>query len=509
MKDDSARTKFSLSAHPAIVPLAAVFFSILLGFAEFHAPISGDTSIYAYYGRQIAHGQILYRDLWDFKSPGIYYLFALLFRIFPDSLTTLRVFAVAINIFSSWIFYKIGQTYFRSGSALAGSAILLTVTNLGGFLNQDGPFPETFIPQLGLLGFYFFLRSMEDGAGRAPLIYSGIFAGLLIALKQSSLSFAGGVLLFLSVEIYRFGWGKAGRLLTFLSGLAVAIIPWLLYFKLENAWDDFLNAVIFYPFSYAASTPLRSALQNFIALGSSSLAPLGIVFLLAGTGVLLVLRNQNQTQPQPGMLLTFYWLVAGILLICLPGRFYPRYLMEILAPVLILAALGINELFDPSEPGTNQIALRLLGFSLGGIFIFGTVLQQAPRALHIIEDRILNDVPTRSETLAGYAWFSARDVRVFAWGDPRIPYVAGVESGIKWLNTDPFFNATYLTPAIVDEVVRELTSDPPQYFVETPARPRLSESSLSGTRVDEYIHENYEFLIQVGDASVYEYKAAH
>src|SRR5258706_2894781 len=505
MKNNSKAISF-IYANPIVVLLFLSFFSIALGFTEFYAPISGDTSIYAYYGREIVHGQILYRDLWDFKSPGTYYLFALLFRIFPDSVTTLRLSAIGVNIFSSWMFFRIGQIYFRSGSALVGSAILLIVTNLGGFLNQNGPFPETFIPLVGLLGFYFFARSFEDKYNN-KLIYSGIFAGLLIVLKQTSLSFAGSILLFLFIDIFRFGWRKVRHLLLFVVGIAIAISPWLLDFHLETTWVDFVRSVILYPFSYPASTPLRAALQNLLMLSSSSMVSLGIVFLLTGTVVLVAIRTRNQIQP--GIKIALLWLVIGMMLISLPCRFYVRDLMVILAPVVTLATSAINELFYSATSVTNQAVLRLLGFSLGGFFIFGTVVQQAPRTLHILDDRILHYTPTRSEVLAGYSWFSAPDVKVFAWGDPRIPYVAGVHSGIKWLDVDPFFNQTYVTDEVIDEIMRELESNRPQYFVETSARPLLRESYLKGTRVNEYINENYEFLIQVGDASIYKYKVTH
>src|SRR5258706_10590235 len=177
MKNNSKAISF-IYANPIVVLLFLSFFSIALGFTEFYAPISGDTSIYAYYGREIVHGQILYRDLWDFKSPGTYYLFALLFRIFPDSVTTLRLSAIGVNIFSSWMFFRIGQIYFRSGSALVGSAILLIVTNLGGFLNQNGPFPETFMPLAGVFWFFFFFFFFL-GKLKKKFIYFCIFLCLL------------------------------------------------------------------------------------------------------------------------------------------------------------------------------------------------------------------------------------------------------------------------------------------------------------------------------------------
>src|SRR5687768_3809727 len=89
--------------NPVMVLLGLNIVVLGLGFSEFFAPISSDTSIYAYYGRQINHGLVLYRDLWDFKSPGIFYFFALLFKILPDSLITLRISEVFVNFLASYL----------------------------------------------------------------------------------------------------------------------------------------------------------------------------------------------------------------------------------------------------------------------------------------------------------------------------------------------------------------------------------------------------------------------
>src|SRR5579859_3627104 len=81
----------------AYVPVVLVILcATLLSLPELAASISSDTAIYAYIGRALAHGKVLYRDVWDFKAPGIYYFFASLLRIFPDSLTTLRITAIVL-----------------------------------------------------------------------------------------------------------------------------------------------------------------------------------------------------------------------------------------------------------------------------------------------------------------------------------------------------------------------------------------------------------------------------
>ena len=98
--------------------------------------------------------------------------------------------------------------------------------------------------------------------------------------------------------------------------------------------------------------------------------------------------------------------------------------------------------------------------------ILGVVVQQAPRSLHMLDDRILSWIPTRSEALAAQPGFSDPATTVFAWGDPKIPYVTQMRSGVKWLNTDLFFNSAIVNDQFVDEMMAELAAHPPMYFVE-------------------------------------------
>ncbi|MCM8772864.1 MAG: hypothetical protein NC922_07430 [Candidatus Omnitrophica bacterium] len=60
--------------------------------------MSIDSGIYAYIGQQVNKGKILYKEVWDYKFPAIYYIYAFLFKIFPDSRWTLYFTDVFIHV---------------------------------------------------------------------------------------------------------------------------------------------------------------------------------------------------------------------------------------------------------------------------------------------------------------------------------------------------------------------------------------------------------------------------
>jgi|GEM_PF-4854398 len=407
MKCSNQRVK----VNPLLILLGLNVGALVLGITEFFAPISGDTSIYAYYGRQITHGLILYRDLWDFKSPGIYYFFALLFKIFPNSLLTLRISEIVVNLVASYLIYKISIHYFSSGIALTGSAIYLFAANLGGYLNQDGPYPETYVPLLGLIGLYFWLKYTEKQKAKPDLFVAGLCAALLVVLKQISVSFLLGCLFCILCTAPLFDWKKALAILVFAAGGLTAVLPWLIYFRLANVWADFWDAVFVYPRLYAGTTSFSSAVQNCISLISSSMQVYGVLWMLTIAGMVFwgISLKSSQNAFAGNFRILLPWIGFGLLVIAAPGRFYERYLMEILAPVIFLSEFAISRLFSAPIP-----ELRAFGVVLVSLFILAVVVQQLPRSLHMIGHRILSSDPSRSEAMAVDPLFKGSDISVFA-----------------------------------------------------------------------------------------------
>jgi len=236
-----------------------------------------------------------------------------------------------------------------------------------------------------------------------------------------------------------------------------------------------------------------------LGLVSSSMQVHGVIWVLSAAGLLMLIDAIRKSNAQFGKIFRFLipWIGFGLVVIAIPGRFYGRYLMEILIPTILLTVFALSRInvFDKVERNITIIVV-------GCFLVMGTVVNQLPRMLHVVDDRIISDVKTRSEILAVHPLLLSSGVTVFAWGDPRIPYVANVSSGIKWLNTEPFLTSCeYVTDEIEDELMLELTTLPPTLYFETPARLPLSESCLKDTEIVPFIVKNYEYIETVGDTS--------
>jgi 4-amino-4-deoxy-L-arabinose transferase-like glycosyltransferase len=130
--------------------------------------------------QRILHGQVLYRDFFSFFTPGSYYLLALLFKIFGNSILVARTALVFFGAIYSVVTYFLARRVCSRASA-AFAAIIVTLTTLPyRFLvlhNWDSTL-------WACLTVYCGLRLLESGR-RGWAFATGSFASLTVLFEQS------------------------------------------------------------------------------------------------------------------------------------------------------------------------------------------------------------------------------------------------------------------------------------------------------------------------------------
>ena len=483
--------------------------AILLSIPELFSPIGGDTAIYAYYGRQIGKGSKLYEELWDFKSPGIYYLFAVVLKIFPDNLLTLRIMGILWGVAASAMMWLLARHLFVPRIALVLTGLFILWINPIGNLNADGPYPETFIPLLTLMAYFAWFKYVENHQGHW-LIVTGVACGGLILLKQTALATLVGFVLTLSMQaqVSIHPWKDTARMVGLMVvGLGLVLLPCLAHFAALGVLDEMWGAVVEYPIQYAATTPLKEAIRNAVNLFISMFAFLSLLYALVPLGFWLIWRNFRNIRWQVVSMPLFsliVWAFVELLVISTPGRFYERYLLQALPALLLISGYSIEAIIAAYQdlPTPNR---ALLSTALVMVIVI-SIVSQFPRTLKLLDDHVLANTPTRSELLARYFdEHSTPEDTVFAWGDHRIPYVTNRESAVRWLNAEPFRTSQhFVTPELVQQVLSELQKNQPRYFVESAALTPLGESYLGNTEVEVYIRNHYRLIAEIGDAKLYE-----
>src|ERR1043165_8106316 len=93
---------------------------LIVGFAALQIllfPFGRDQGIYALVGEGILHGKLPYRDLWDFKPPGVFFVYALAQGVFGKSMLAPRLLEVLGLRLLVWCTGRLANTFFGSSTA--------------------------------------------------------------------------------------------------------------------------------------------------------------------------------------------------------------------------------------------------------------------------------------------------------------------------------------------------------------------------------------------------------
>ena len=110
-----------------------------------------DQGIYAMVGEGMVRGEVPYRDLWDFKPPGIFLVYGVAQGIFGKSMLAPRLLEVIGMGVSVWCCVRLAQTFFGSRTVgyVSGAVASLIHAQLDFWHSGQ---PETFAGVLTLLG---------------------------------------------------------------------------------------------------------------------------------------------------------------------------------------------------------------------------------------------------------------------------------------------------------------------------------------------------------------------
>src|SRR6478672_2009999 len=89
-------------------PIVVLLLLLALRLPSLVQPAGGDQGLYAYAGQRIGAGDVMYRDVWDQKPPGIGVLYALIWRVWPhESMVPGADLAAAAAV--AWLLVALGR----------------------------------------------------------------------------------------------------------------------------------------------------------------------------------------------------------------------------------------------------------------------------------------------------------------------------------------------------------------------------------------------------------------
>jgi hypothetical protein len=231
--------------------LATLFIRFPFFFRDY---IDRDESTFILMGQSIADGYLPYDRLWDLKPPLLFYLFAIIEKLFPHSFVAIRFFGVIVIFLSAILLMKIGrQADLKNGFLITLGYVLLSSE----FGSLQGLMSEHLAVLFMLLGLLFFLRRRNN----IDFFLTGIAWGCAILCK---LNYAYGiVLLFLFYLIDQYRRGNLRQAIAPVVVMAAAfLLPIILMaipFVTQGKTGLFVNSVFLAPLKYASASDLTWA----------------------------------------------------------------------------------------------------------------------------------------------------------------------------------------------------------------------------------------------------------
>ncbi len=346
--------KFVLMAAIALVILLNLVYSL-------NYPVIIDEAGFAGIGNGIAHGLYLYKDFIDNKSPGVHYFSAMAITLFGNSIYTLRLFLLLVNILTAVVVYKITKAVWNRDAGIAAFVIFM----LGIALYANGTL-YTEVPLILLLGLgtLSFVGFTENNKKRY-LFISGFFFGIGFVFRMTALASMMAIFAFYALEICR----KENRLSQLrktashgsyiFAGFLFPVAATAVFF-----WQmGLLNELIFFSLvQNMTSYSYNSAIESLKLYNSNLMAYLILwIFSISYSAVVVVDCLRKKTADKK-LLLVLFMLFSAVHL-SIAG--FAHYFIQPLLYAAMLGGAAVHVLYKKVELSYHFVKIFALASVIG------------------------------------------------------------------------------------------------------------------------------------------------
>ncbi|HEY2404715.1 MAG TPA: glycosyltransferase family 39 protein [Polyangiaceae bacterium] len=320
-----------------------------------------DQGIYAMVGDGIVHGKMPYRDLWDFKPPGIFLIYALAQVLFGRSMLAIRIVEVLGLIGMVFAFMRLADIFLeRRVAGLMGGAVAALIQTELEFWHTGQP--EVFGGYLTAAALVLTALPVTRKRRVWSWLTIGALFGLAFLFKPP---LGGGVVVcgaYLAAQEQAKGKSLRAALSTLLvvgAGVTLPILLCLIWFAVRGAWPALHWTLFVFTPGYTAlggwegrqaPTMLYYSLEEAFFKFSA----------LAAAGVLATITiSPIHGREREGTFLVLGVIAMQIAGVAMQGKFFPYHYAAVLQLIGLLAGFGLYKLWR-----------RCMSGGLGGVLAF-------------------------------------------------------------------------------------------------------------------------------------------
>lgn len=429
---------------------------------------SRDGGFFLYAGQQILDGKIPYRDFWDSKGPGIFYVNAL--GVFLGNGSRWGIWLVEfIFIFFTFVtFYHSLIIRWSRGAVLFGIGIAgLGLKIVLGY----GNYTEEYALLFNALGIALFFSINDKLKSLWKYFWIGILFGISFTFRANNI---GGLFtIFIAFIIFYLAQkntkGVLKIFLVSLGGFALPLLLWMLYFALFYSASEMIYASIIFNFSY--STAQEKNLLFFLG-GFGKYGMEWVAWLTLFSWLIFVWKNFSKLLVwKSASVLNFFllfWFPVEIFLSNFSSRDFSHYYISWSLAVVVYNAILLDELNTILVKRFALLAIQKWELASVGIVLIVVLFPTLPRYAKVLTAIQSQNQP--KEYISPIARYVQENTQkndlVLTWY-PELGtlFMAERTSPVKYVYY-PLFLGESLTPEIENYYIAELTSKYPQMILD-------------------------------------------
>lgn len=434
-------------------------------------PLERDEGEYGYIGKLIFEGIAPYKEAYNMKLPGTYFMYGLLMQIFGKNISGIHYGLLLVNSATIFLLFFSFRKIFNPSIGFFAAATygLMSVSPpFFGFAAHATQFVSLFI-SLAL----FFLAKFLDERKWLNAFLTGLFFGLAFLMKQQAVFFIlfGGIIVLLA-DLMK----KPVRIKTvFLNAgtySIAAIIPYVLtvfILKMAGAFDKFWFWTVTYASKYAEGLTFDQGKIAFKISFDPMWDQFSIFWILFFAGLILVFLSKFSVQKK---IIAILFAVFAFLTVCPGFYFRQHYFVSFLPGLGLMAGISVDWLANLISRGIKLRSLSWLSILIFGLLSIAAVSKNKDYYFRSEPDEISrsiygNNPFPESVEIANYikANSDKSDKIAVLGSEPQIFLYADRHSATGYIYAYPLMEPQQYNKQMQQNMIDEIEKAKPKFII--------------------------------------------